>query len=73
MDQRADALATRSICREVILAAIKDLRERERERGEDLLPEAADAGRESWRNMRVRAAEEQHRQLFVRVMTDSDY
>ena len=30
VDQRADALATRSICREVILAAIKDLRERER-------------------------------------------
>ena len=73
VDQRADALATRSICREGILAAIKDLRERERGGGEDLLPEPTDAGRENWRNMRVRAAEEQHRQLFVRVMTDSDY
>ena len=38
-----------------------------------MLPEAADAERESWRNIRLRAAEEQHRQLFVRVMTDSDY
>ena len=68
VDQRADPLTLHSICIKIELPGVRG-RERERER-KDLLPELADPGVGRRRDIIMRTG---NQELFVRVMTDSDY
>ena len=74
MDQWADPLTSHSICIKIILPARSSQVEIEERR--ELLPVLAEAERERWRTIIVRAEDPDH-QLLVRVMTetetDSDY